>query len=119
MKIYKFAVILLLIPIVLSGCYSKELTAEEQYQKGIEQYKNLELDDARETFILLKDYKNSSVYFYQIVTLQSILHLDKIENLYIQDDKTTAFIYLKNGDKYYYELTGSETVKKLLISKGE
>ena len=118
MKIYTIAIFLLLIPIVLSGCATKELTTEEQYQKGIEQYSNLELDDARETFILLKDYKNSSIYFYQIVTLQSILHLDRIENLYIQDDKTTALIYLKNGDVYYYELTGAETVRKLLIKKG-
>lgn len=118
MKIYKIVFVLLAVVLILSACSSKELTKEEQYQQGIEYYRSQNFDDAREIFITLKNYKNSETYFYQIVTLQSILHLDKITNLYIQDDCTTAFVYLKNGDLYYYELTGANNVKKNLISKG-
>lgn len=118
MKIYKIMMISLVITFILSSCSAKELTKEEQYQQGIEYYKNIELDKAKDIFILLDDYKNSNCYFYQIVTLTSIQHLDKITNLYIIDKSTTAFVHLKNGDLYYYELDGAENVKKTLISKG-
>lgn len=118
MKIYKIMIVLLVVTLILSSCSSKELTKEEQYQQGLEYFRDLKLDEAKDIFLNLGSYENSSNYFYQIVNLQTIWHLDKVVSIDIQEEYTIAFVLMDNGDLYLYHLKDAEIYKKDLIEKG-
>lgn len=120
MKPYKLYCLIFIVIMILifPSCSNKPLSKEELYNQGISYFEELKLDEARQIFLDLRDYNNSSDYYYQVVNLQTIWHLQEVVSVNIEEEQTTAFVKLDNGDLYLYSLKGKEIDKKLLIDKG-
>lgn len=119
MKKVIFLCIIIVIITITTSCSTK-MTNEELYNQGIDCYTNLEFDKAEEIFFDLQKqkYQNSIDYYYQIINLRAVPHLNKIIKINIEEKQTIATVLLDDNSIYLFYLSGKRIDRKILISKG-